>query len=102
MSKTTRTICHLLVCSVSYGSPVLSDTITVLVEEAQEFSSINENNHQLTLRMVLICSNNFIPTNDVFECSRKHNSIPFSEGIVSRTHGVANSVWLSCLFFVDI
>jgi hypothetical protein len=49
MSKTTRTICHLLVCSVSYGSPVLSDTKTVWVEEAQEFSSINENNHQLTL-----------------------------------------------------
>jgi hypothetical protein len=49
LSKNTRTICHLLVCSVSYGSPVLSDTITVLVEEAQEFSSINENNHQLTL-----------------------------------------------------
>jgi hypothetical protein len=46
--KYTRTICHLLVCSVSYGSPVLSDTKTVLVEEAQEFSSINENNHQLT------------------------------------------------------
>jgi hypothetical protein len=49
MSKNTRTICHLLVRSVSYGLPVLSDTKTVVVVEAQEFSSINENNHQLTL-----------------------------------------------------
>jgi hypothetical protein len=36
--KNTRTICHLLVCSVSYGSPVLSGTKTVVVVEAQEFS----------------------------------------------------------------